>query len=129
MSLRISSIGFVLAVLVVAPKSGAPADDPKKPGELSASDLHLEVSVLRTLYYLKTTPEQAEALLRVNCFRKTSRVHFAVCRRPIRWSLAACYGVKTKCCLVREAIFDGRFGPGLAAGFHVGAALSAVRRS
>jgi hypothetical protein len=41
------------------------ADEPDKEALRGASDLVLEVSALRTLYYLKTTPEQARALLDV----------------------------------------------------------------
>lgn len=51
--------GFWLSTGFVA------ADEPKKDNPRAASELALEVSALRTLYYLKTTPEQARALLDV----------------------------------------------------------------
>jgi hypothetical protein len=42
------------------------ADDPKKAGKPSASDLSLEVAALRTLHYLKATPAQVQALQKLS---------------------------------------------------------------
>jgi hypothetical protein len=65
MSPRIVIIGLALAVIALPSIRGSRADEPKKSGELSVSDLYLEVSALRTLYYLKATPEQAQVLLKL----------------------------------------------------------------
>jgi hypothetical protein len=61
MSPRILLAGLVLAVF--APSAPRPAaDDAKKKDETAPVDLALEINALRTLYYLKATPEQAQAI-------------------------------------------------------------------
>jgi hypothetical protein len=57
-------LAAVLALAVSGPSNPLTiADEPKKDDPRAVSDLVLEISALRTLYYLKTTPEQARALL------------------------------------------------------------------
>jgi hypothetical protein len=41
-------------------------EEPSKGGKVTPSELALEINALRTLYYLKTTPEQAESLLKLS---------------------------------------------------------------
>jgi hypothetical protein len=58
---------LIAAFLCLLPRTGADepkknADTPKKAAELSASDLALDVAVLRTLLYLRATPEQLDSL-------------------------------------------------------------------
>lgn len=61
MSPRILLAG--LALIVVIPSFHRfPADDSKKGDKVAPADLALEINVLRTLYYLKATPEQVEAI-------------------------------------------------------------------
>src|ERR1700730_18357323 len=53
----------IAIVLVVFPFPRA--EEPTKDGKATPSDLALEIDVLRTLYYLKATPEQSEAILKL----------------------------------------------------------------
>jgi hypothetical protein len=56
----------VVALAVFSPPDSVrSADESKKDDARTSSELILEVSALRTLYYLKATPEQARALLDV----------------------------------------------------------------
>jgi hypothetical protein len=58
-------LAAILALALVIPSNPvSSADEPEK-DERASADLVLEISALRTLYYLKTTPEQARALLDV----------------------------------------------------------------
>jgi hypothetical protein len=61
MSARIASCLIVL--LVFTP---ARAEGPSKGGKATPSELAMEINALRTLYYLKATPEQAQALLKMS---------------------------------------------------------------
>jgi hypothetical protein len=54
---------LIFLFCVVAPSRG---EEPSKGGKVTPSELALEINALRTLYYLKTTPEQAEALLKLS---------------------------------------------------------------
>jgi hypothetical protein len=53
----------IVASLTLTPCSGG--DETKKPDKTAPADLALEVNALRTLYSLKATPEQAQALLKI----------------------------------------------------------------
>jgi hypothetical protein len=59
----VSFVGLVSRPAADEPKKAA--DKSKKAAELSTSDLALEVAALRTLYYLKATPAQLDALGRL----------------------------------------------------------------
>jgi hypothetical protein len=50
--------------LLVLPLALIPAEDPKAK-KLTATELQLEINVLRTLYYLQSTPEQEQAILKI----------------------------------------------------------------
>ena len=51
-----------LALAVIAPSAPHRAADDEKKDETAPVELALEINVLRTLYYLKATPEQAQAI-------------------------------------------------------------------
>src|SRR5262249_47259571 len=51
-----------LALAVLAPSAPRAADEDSKKDQAPAVDLALEINVLRTLYYLKATPEQVQAI-------------------------------------------------------------------
>jgi hypothetical protein len=53
----------LLVVSPLPPSSGG--DEPKESDKIAPAELALEVNALRTLYYLKATPEQAQALLKI----------------------------------------------------------------
>jgi hypothetical protein len=59
---RFIAISIFLAVVI----SSSPAEEPSKGSKATPSDLALEINALRTLYYLKVTPEQAETLLKLS---------------------------------------------------------------
>jgi small-conductance mechanosensitive channel len=63
MLLRILLAGLILA-LPLALSASSPLDDKNKDETEAPVNLALEINVLRTLYYLQATPEQAQALLK-----------------------------------------------------------------
>lgn len=64
MSTRLLLAGLALALLAPSARQSA-ADDERKAEKIAPADLALEIHVLRVLYYLKATPEQAQALLKL----------------------------------------------------------------
>lgn len=62
MSPRILLAGLLAAVLAPSAPPAVPSDGDGKKDEIAPVELALEINVLRTLYYLKATPEQAQAI-------------------------------------------------------------------
>jgi hypothetical protein len=62
----LSAVLLVLSLAFLGPAPRLVTADPPKTDKLSVSDLSLEVEALRTLYYIKATPEQMKMLQKLS---------------------------------------------------------------
>jgi hypothetical protein len=66
MSYRLRAVLVILGLALLSSTPHVVAADPPKTDQLSVSDLSMEVEALRTLFYIKATPEQMKMLQKLS---------------------------------------------------------------